>query len=105
MIYSVYVPGSRSYEYYESAEPQSATHVGAPAKSIMAGVLGATPEQAAWTLPLSAKRIGTGVVPRGRIAARPSLVPFAGELWQDAGKLELAAIVGIAAYFWWRNRR
>lgn len=105
MIFSVYNPSTRAYDYYQTTTGSGATHAGAPAKSMFASALGAAPEQAAWSLPTSAQKIGSGQIARGRIATKGSLVPFAGELWQDAGAIELAALAAVAAYFLWRARR
>lgn len=101
MIYSVYNTSTRSYDYYQTSEP-STTHAGAPAKSILASGIGASPEQAAWTLPISAAKIGSGETPRGRVASKGSLVPFAGI---DTASPTTLFAVAIGALFIWKHWR
>lgn len=95
MIYSVWNTATRAYDYFEAPTSSSATHAGAPPKSLVASSLGATPEQAAWSLPVSAKKVGSGELPRGRIASR------GGEL---AGIPTTWILIGIGAILWWRSR-
>jgi hypothetical protein len=101
MIYSVYNTTTRLFDYYQTNE-LAPTHAGAPAKSILASSLGASPEQAAWTVPVGAKKTGSGVEPRGRIATKGSLVPFAG---LDELEPTTIAAIGIGAYFIWKHWR
>lgn len=102
MNYSVYNPSTRAFDYYQTSELAGVTHAGAPPKSILASSLGASPEQAAWTLPMSARKVGSGPVARGRVATKGALVPFAG--FADAPLPLIVLAIG-GAYFWWRNRR
>ncbi len=67
MIYSVWSPTRRSYDYYETPEP-TPTHTPARGTIPSSSKLGATPEQAAWRLPMGARRVGSGPTARGRIA-------------------------------------
>ena len=80
MRYSVWNPTTRAYDYY-SAPGSPSIHAGAPPKRRTDG-LGATVDQAAWRLPISSKKVGSGAIPQGRIASmggddvRPSSVPM-----------------------------
>lgn len=68
MIYSVFNIATRSYDYYEGPGPVS-IHAGAPPVTWARNRLGATTSQASWRLPMGAKKVGSGELPRGRIAA------------------------------------
>lgn len=67
MIYSVWNNATRSYEYYD-APGTSETHAGSP-PGMNGGLLGATPDQAAWRLPAGSRRAGSGYQAQGRIAS------------------------------------
>ena len=67
MIYSVWNSRGRHYEYFETNEV-SPTHA-PPPKHVQGRGLGATPDEAGWPLPHGARSIGTGELPRGRIAS------------------------------------
>ena len=67
MRYSVWKNETRSYDYYD-APGTSEIHAGSP-PGMNGGILGATPDQAAWRLPFGARRTGSGDVARGRIAS------------------------------------
>lgn len=96
MIYSVYDYTRRAYDYYEGDGP-SGTHAGAPPIRSHAQ-LGATPDQASWVVPPGAKKIGSGELPRGRVAVR------AGAALGDALDVPLPKLVtvGVLAYLAWR---
>ena len=66
-MYSVLNKATRQYDYYESGEPEP-WHAPAPPKARAVSSLGSTPDDAAWALPLGAKRVGSGSDARGRIA-------------------------------------
>lgn len=70
MIYSVYNYATKLFTYFETAET-AATHAPKPPSSsaVKAG-MGAVPEAAAWPLPSGAKRVGEGMMPKGRIATQ-----------------------------------
>lgn len=67
MIYSVWNPGSRAFDYYRGPQRMKGANVGKPGH-LKAHELGATPEQAAWPLPAGAVRVGQGAEARGRVA-------------------------------------
>lgn len=100
MIYSVYDHTTKTYDYYEGPGP-SGTHATAPPVPLVQGELGATVEQASWKVPPGARKIGSGEIPRGRIAAQGGLgdIVIAG---QSLGRL---ALFGGLAYLAWRHFR
>jgi hypothetical protein len=67
MKYSVWNPSTKRYDYYQ-AQGDARIHAGAPPRSSTTE-LGATPEQAAWPLPVGAVKVGSGELPEGRIAS------------------------------------
>lgn len=97
MIYSVFKYGPALYDYYEAAG-SSATHAGAP-PAPMRGTIGAVPEAATWRLPMGARKIGSGPLPRGRIASTGS--PALGDLGELAG---IGIWIGLG-YVAWRTFR
>jgi hypothetical protein len=97
VIYSVYDYTRRSYDYYEGPGP-SGTHAAAPPVARGRNALGASPEQVSWHLPPGAKKIGSGTMPRGRIAT----TALAGVDLGDTGSL---LELGVIAYFAWRMLR
>lgn len=86
VIYSVWNPATRSYDYWQATE-RTGTHAPNPAPMIGSSELGATPEEAAWRLPAHARRIGSGDLPRGRIAS--------------LGGDDAAAPASVPSYVWW----
>lgn len=66
--YSVYDHTRRAYDYYEAPGP-GGTHAGSPPLARTLSKLGSSPERASWTLPLGARKVGTGERPLGRIAS------------------------------------
>lgn len=100
-LYSVWNYGTASYDYYE-APGAHATHAGSPPVRAR-GALGATPEQASWPLPVGAKKIGAGPLPRGKIATKtPGGIAFAGVDLTDPGTV---AAVLVLSYVAWKNRK
>lgn len=96
MIYSVYNYGTKSYDYYDDGRP-SPTHAGAPPVSATLGdTIGVAPEAAAWRLPIGVTKIGSGSMPRGRVATAGGM----GDV--DAGRL---GMIAIGAYLAWRLLR
>lgn len=76
-VFSVYNYDTRSYDYFEGRGP-GGTHAGSPPVSSGRSALGATPEQAAWRVPPGAVKIGSGPLPRGRIATRGGGIALSG---------------------------
>lgn len=97
-VYSVYNYGSKSYDYYDDGQP-APTHAGPPPIAPMGGI-GETPESAAWRLPLGARKVGSGDLPRGKIASLGG-TDTAGDL----GKLAVIAGVGYLIWKHWRKPR
>lgn len=102
MIYSVYNYATRKYDYY-TAPTKATPHAPAPPRALGVGELGATPDEAAWPLPIGAKRVGVGINPKGRIAtAKGPIEAIHGAL---SGTLDTSTNViamGAAAYLVWR---
>lgn len=96
-MWSVWNYDRQEYDYYEGGRPKG-THASSPPKTVGRSALGATPEQAAWKLPLGAKHVGSGSMPRGRIASSSAGVGMGDTDLGDVGKL--AAIVGGAWLAW-----
>jgi hypothetical protein len=99
VIYSVYNYGSKAYDYFE-APAKALPHAPKPPQAAGASTsLGATPEQAAWPLPMGAKLVGHGKNPVGRIAFDRGV---AGSL--DGFMDNSTNVVGFAAaaYLVWR---
>lgn len=98
MLYSVWDPSARSYDYYQTAAaaptaPPDPTHLERKA-------LGLATEEAAWPLPSDARWVGRGAVARGVVAAkRGALGSFAG------GKTAPAIGFALAAWLLWRSMR
>ena len=99
MIYSVCNQGARQYDYYRTAELQETANTPAP-KHIRATKLGATVEQAAWPLPASAQKVGSGEYAQGRIASNKAvaLVGFT----MDTNMIGFLGF-GLAAFLLWRS--
>lgn len=91
MRYSVWNYRARKYDYYDTPELQESTHVGAPPTPLLRSPMGATPDQAAWKLPVGARKIGSGASAQGKIAS----------LGDDGTSLPSAPVlagVGLLAY-------
>jgi hypothetical protein len=101
VIYSVYNHNSKSYDYFEGSGP-AGTHADAPPAPPLQHKTGASPAAAAWRLPWGAKKIGSGELPRGRIASSGISLGGLGDITSDLPAVGLA--VGIA-YLAWRHFR
>jgi hypothetical protein len=102
LTYSVWNTDTRQYDYYRGPGP-GGTHAGSP-KVRARNALGASPEQAAWPLPSSAMLVGSGPMPKGRIASKRSTAPIealAGLAGIDLDPLSIG-IVAVLAYIAWR---
>lgn len=96
--YSVWNYDTKRYDYYVDGA-RSGTHAPAPPRARgPKGDLGATPDQSAWPLPKTARKVGSGSVARGRVA---SLGDFT-DLGPSAIMLGLA---GIALYFAFKSSK
>lgn len=100
MIYSVYDPDTKLYTYYEGSGPRG-THATAPPVPLGSTQLGATVTQAAWKVPPGSKKVGTGELPIGRVAAMGGIGDIAIGGF-SAGRL---ALYGVIAYLAWRHFR
>lgn len=69
MLYSVWNQGVGGYDYFEDGSKQATLNTPAPSH-IPSRTLGSTVDQAAWPLPPSAKKVGSGAQAIGRVASR-----------------------------------
>jgi hypothetical protein len=99
--YSVYNIATRAYDYYEDGRADT-THAGAPPAALLATGkprIGVSPESATWRLPWGAKKVGSGPLPKGRIASTNTAL---GEL-VELGPVPLSAVLMVGAgYLAWR---
>lgn len=95
MIYSVWVPEARRYDYYSVGE---AIEDDTPAPSFSSGPskLGYAPGEASWDLPAGAKPIGQGQRARG-VVVHPQAV---GDLDLGSKPIKWLLYVGIAFAAW-----
>jgi hypothetical protein len=96
MRYSVYDYTRRVYDYYDAPGP-GGTHAGSPPMLRPLGELGVSPDRASWSLPMGARKVGSGDLPRGRIASLGGA-----DLMADPMRLGVYAIL---AYLGWRALR
>lgn len=101
MIYSIYNHGSRTYDYYQ-APATAATHAPVPPRASGPSAMGATAEQAAWPLPASARKVGSGAEAKGRIARRGGGMGL-GDFW-DPNITDVAVAV-VSIWFLFRDGR
>lgn len=101
MIYSVWNQGTVAYDYYETPEVQKVLNT-PPPRHIPAKDKGATVDQAAWPLPVSARRIGSGDFAKGRVASRKTNGAPLGSINMDSSTIGILGL-GIAAFVLWRN--
>jgi hypothetical protein len=95
MRFSVWNTANRNYDYFDAPGANSA-HAGAPPRA-STSELGATPEQAAWPLPVAAVKVGSGEMPQGRIAS----------FGDGASGIDLqkSVLYGMIGYLIWRVLR
>jgi hypothetical protein len=97
-VYSVYDYDRQVYDYFEGSGPKG-THASSPPKTTFGkSALGATPEQAAWKLPADAHKIGSGILPRGRIASRNAGAALGSVDLATGGKIAIAFAIAYAAW-------
>lgn len=102
MRYSVYDYTRRMYDYYDAPGP-GGTHASSPPAPRAVGDIGASPSRASWRLPIGAHKVGTGVMPQGRIASMGGL--------DEMGDFEVPTTPGYliayaaALYLGWRILR
>lgn len=96
MRYSVYDYNRHAFDYYE-APGVGGTHAGSPPVPRAVGEIGTPAERAAWKLPASARKVGTGFLPQGRIAS----LGGADGSWDPTTLIAYATI----AYVAWRALR
>ena len=94
MIYSVWKPALRRYDYYEDGQqtaafPKAPTHLATRVASDAAG----------WTLPTGARKIGEGEAARGQIARGLGDFDLGGVSWP------MSIGLGLLGYGLWRIMR
>jgi hypothetical protein len=67
MVYSVWNHATRAYDVYETSQV-GPTHAEGAKRGRVTGPLGATPEDVAYRLPPGARKTGTSVTAKGRVA-------------------------------------
>lgn len=91
MLYSVWHPGLKRYDYYQTRELERGT----PTPHLERLDKGLAPEEAAWTLPSGAQRVGSGPLAKGMIAIQRGL----GAISTNGGHtLIVLGGLGLAAY-------
>ncbi len=98
ITYSVWNPSARSFDYYASDEARPIHAPNPPKRSIRS--MGATPEEAAWRVPSGAYKVGSGTMPKGRVATLDGDAEAAGlslPSWWPLAAVGLALLV-------WRSR-
>jgi len=101
--YSVWNYGTRAYDYY-TAPGASETHAGAP-KIRGSSALGAAPDQAAWPLPAGARHIGSGPLPKGRVATKDGGIPLPVLGAVDLSDPVTVGAVIVLSFLAYKNRR
>lgn len=100
MQYSVWNQGAKRYDYYvvpgTIGEPKANVP---PPKHLKHKALGVAPEEASWPLPPSARKIGAGKLPIGRIAHSRGGVALGAV---PEGSTMKIALLGIAAFLLWK---
>jgi len=97
MRYSVYNYDRRQYDYYDGPGPKG-THAGSPKPARGRSQLGATPEQAAWRVPATARRVGSGTMPQGRVATLSAADPL-GDLTSELSNPWVLGAIGVVLYY------
>jgi hypothetical protein len=101
VIYSVWNQGARQYDYYDTSVVQKTANTPSPSH-IRSGPLGATIDQAAWPLPSSARKVGSGKAAKGRIASRSGNLLSLGAINMDTNTIAMVGL-GLAAFLLWRS--
>lgn len=102
MRYSVWSYDRQVYDVFDTPETK-ATHAGSPSRAVFQSSLGATPEQASWTLPPNAMKVGESQLPQGRIATRGGALGGLGDIDAATGA-KIGIVLGVA-YFAYRSMK
>lgn len=127
MIYSVWNQGAWRYDYYRSAAVQDTVNAPAPdhlPKVAASATLGLSPEAACWRLPPGSQLIGSGDLPRGRVASKraaPAKAAYGGKVLPGGANDGLGAFnlpiigstdfpltlvaLGLGGYLYWKHKR
>lgn len=95
MIYSVWNPDGRRYDYFQDGAPASDSPQPNHLHSRGGDEVGIASTRAAWPLPAGTKPAGSGPEPRGMLASLGG--------WRDGGGSWLPALgLGVAAWGLWK---
>lgn len=100
MKFSVWSYKDQKYKVYDDGHGHPSTHAGSPKKTVFKSALGATPEQASWTVPTGSRFVGMFELPQGRIATEGGL-PSMGDI--SASSPTTLFVLGGLAYFAYRS--
>ncbi len=101
MKFSVFDYKQQAYRVYDDGKGHASTHAGSPPKALFKSALGATAEQAAWSVPPGSKFVGMSALPQGRIATEGGSLAGIGLgdiTASDTGKIAIAAVIAYVAY-------
>lgn len=100
-IYSVWKPGERVYDYYQTGEPIT-DDTPSPTRS-GGSQLGYAPNEIGWKLPAHARPVGRGALPKGIVVHNSSLSGWSFD--SDFFKWALigGAVLAIADYLVWHK--
>ena len=105
MIYSVWKPSARAYDYYRSQEGVSDD--GPVPRGSASSKLGAAPSDISWRVPVGAVPVGRGPDARGIIVHRPPIgngIPALGDAGAESSTRSLTFLAIIAAGLWYANK-
>ncbi len=94
-MYSVWNQPAGLFDYYEDSRTQEALNAPVP-KHVGNRTLGLTIDQAAWPLPVDARKVGSGDVAIGRVASRGS-APALGDVLGTSSPMVKAGLLLAAA--------
>jgi hypothetical protein len=101
MIYSVWNQGARRFDYYQDAQRNHRANTPSPKHLRATHEIGIPVDRAGWPLPAGAKKIGSGPLPRGRVASRAALGGLGAIDVTSPGTI--AILLGIAALIYWKS--
>lgn len=101
MLYSVWNQGAGGFDYYEAPGVEGKVNVPKPTH-LRSRTLGSTPTQAAWPLPAGARKVGSGEVARGRVAAIGGGLSLSGV--EDSSMLTIGLLL-LSGLLLWRYVR
>jgi hypothetical protein len=102
VIYSVWNQGARRFDYYRDGKVNHKANTPSPKHLSSSHEIGIAVDRAGWPLPAGAKKVGSGPVPRGRVASR-RVGGLAGLGAVDfSSPATIAVLLGVAALVYWK---